>query len=140
LNSASGDEISWMRATLTWMFIMLGETAHGVIREIFIAPSIGALRARQWGVLIGSLLVLGIACAASAWMRATTRRSQLIIGIYWVLLTVVFELLLGRAMGVSWPRILSDYNPVQGGFMLLGLGVMLAAPWLVARWLARLRR
>ena len=50
-----------MRATLTWMFIMLAETAHGVIREIVIAPSIGALRARQWGVLIGSLLVLGIA-------------------------------------------------------------------------------
>jgi hypothetical protein len=122
------------------MLIMLAETVQGFIREVFVAPAIGALRARQWGVLTGLLTVLVIAGALSGWLRASAHRSQLIIGAYWVALTVAFEMALGRAMDMSWSRILSDYNPAQGGFMLLGLGVMFAAPWLVAQWLASWRR
>ena len=44
-----------------------------------------------------------------------------------------------NAMHLSWSRLLSDYNPARGGFMLLGLVVMFAAPWLVSRWMNRKR-
>jgi hypothetical protein len=47
----------WLRAALVWMLIMLAETGNGVIREVFIAPVIGAMRARQLGVLIGCILI-----------------------------------------------------------------------------------
>ena len=43
------------------------------------------------------------------------------VGALWVALTLTFEILLGRAIGASWDRILSDYNPARGGFMLAGL-------------------
>ena len=132
--------IRWSRAIAVWMAIMLAETAHGFVREIFIAPAIGALRARQWGVLVGSVLVLAITFATSRWMQASTRRAQLIVGGCWVVLTVSFEICVGRALGESWSRIFSDYNPVQGGFMLFGLLVMFLAPWLVAECLKYLRR
>lgn len=133
--AAAAGDIPWTRATLVWMVIMLAETAHGIVREVFIAPAIGGLRARQWGVLAGSLLVLLITRVLFRWMRANHSRVPLIIGGLWVLLTVTFEIALGRVMGLGWPRILSDYNPAQGGFMVLGLAVMFMAPWLVARWL-----
>jgi hypothetical protein len=67
-------------------------------------------------------------------MGARTYGVQFRIGACWVLLTVIFEIALGRATGASWSRILSDYDPAQGGFMLLGLAVMLAAPFLVMKW------
>ena len=38
-----------------------------------------------------------------------------------------------RALGMSWDRILSDYNPARGGLMLLGLAFMLFAPLIAAR-------
>jgi hypothetical protein len=132
--AAGTGEIPWTRATLAWMVIMSLETAHGIVRNVFIAPAIGDLRARQWGVLVGSLLVLLVAAMLFRWMKANTPRVQFIIGGGWVALTVTFEIVLGRIMGASWSRILSDYNPAQGGFMILGLAVMFMAPWLVARW------
>jgi len=132
--------IPWTRTTLTWMLIMLAETGHGALREIFIAPVIGGLRARQLGVLLGSLLVLLVTRLCFRWMRVANPREQLTVGTSWVLLTLVFEFSLGRATGLGWARILSDYNPLQGGFLLLGMAVMFAAPWLVGRWIKRTKR
>ena len=123
----------WTRATLVWMLIMLAETGHGVVREIFIAPVLGGLRARQLGVLIGCVIIFVIAWLTVRWMGATTLRQQLKVGAYWVILTLVFELALGRAQGMSWTRILADYNPASGGLMAAGLAFMFLAPWLTRK-------
>ena len=114
----------WYRAALVWMLIMLAETGHGVVREVFIAPVIGDLRARQLGVLVGCVIIFVIAWLTARWMGAGTRRAQFTVGAFWVALTLVFEIALGRALGLSWARILSDYNPAHGGFMMLGLAFM----------------
>jgi hypothetical protein len=123
----------WLRATLVWMLIMLAETGHGVVREIFIAPLIGGLQARQLGVLVGCVIIFVIAWLLARWMKAGATRDQFRIGAYWVALTLVFEIALGRAMGLGWTRILSDYNPAHGGWMLVGLAFMFVAPWLTKR-------
>ena len=121
------------RATLAWMLIILAETLHGALREIFIAPQIGDLRARQLGVFIGSVIIFAIACLMVRWLGARTRGEHLAVGVGWVVLTVLFEFALGRALGASWERIFSDYNPARGGFMALGLAFMAVAPLLAAR-------
>jgi hypothetical protein len=115
------------------MLIMLVETLHGIAREIFLAPELGGLRARQLGVLVGSLLILAIAWLTARWLGADSRRSQLLVGAFWVAMTVSFEIVLGRAIGADWDRIFSDYNPARGGFMIAGLAVMFIAPMLAAR-------
>jgi hypothetical protein len=123
----------WRRAVLTWMSIILAETAHGVLRELFLAPQIGDLRARQIGVPIGCVIIFVIAWLTARWLNARSRGALLAVGALWVALTLTFEFAVGRATGASWSRILSDYNPARGGFMLLGLAFMLAAPLLAAR-------
>jgi hypothetical protein len=115
------------------MLIILAETLHGLLREIFIAPQLGDLRARQLGVLAGCALIFLIAWASARWMGARSRQAQLKAGAMWVLLTVAFELALGRATGLGWDRILADYNPARGGFMILGMVFMFFAPLLAAR-------
>jgi len=117
------------------MLIILAETAHGMVRELFIAPAIGDLRARQLGVLIGSVIVFAVAWLTARWLDARTRGLQLMVGALWVALTLTFEILLGRAIGASWERIASDYNPARGGFLLAGLAVLFFAP----RFTAHLR-
>ena len=123
----------WRRAVLVWMLIILVETLHGAVREIFIAPRIGDLHARQVGVLIGSLIIFGIACLTTRWIGTRTRGASLGVGILWVILTLTFEIVFGRISGASWDRISSDYNPASGGFMLFGLAFMCVAPLLAAR-------
>jgi hypothetical protein len=124
----------WTRATLVWMLIMLTETGHGVIRELFIAPVIGGLRARQLGVPIGCIIIFVIAWLTARWMGATSPRQQLKVGAYWVILTLVFEFAIGRAQGMSWAHILADYNPARGGLMSLGLAFMFLTPWLTRKF------
>ena len=123
----------WRRATLAWMLIILAETLHGVIREIFIAPRLGDLRARQLGVFIGSAIIFAIAWMTARWLGAQSRAARLGVGILWVALTLIFEIAFGRSIGMSWDRISSDYNPARGGLMLFGLVFMCFAPLLAAR-------
>jgi hypothetical protein len=59
--------------------------------------------------------------------------AHLIIGTLWVILTITFEITLGRLLGMPWPRILEDYNLAQGGLMPIGLLAMWATPWAVAK-------
>jgi hypothetical protein len=128
------DDIAfWRRGTFAWMLIIALESLHGAVREIFIAPVLGDLRARQLGVLVGCVIVLLVAWLTARWLAANTRRLQLTAGLLWVALTLVFEIALGRAIGASWDRILEDYNPARGGFMLLGIAFMACAPMLAAR-------
>ena len=121
------------RAIMVWMAFMLAETAHGLLRELFIAPEIGALRARQIGIPVGCVLVFAVAWFAGRWMGAHTRRQQLMVGGLWVVLTLVFEIAIGFAIGAPWEQVTADLDPTKGGLMLLGLGFMFVTPMLVAR-------
>jgi len=48
-------------------------------------------------------------------------------------LTLTFEIVGGRLVGLSWDRILSDYNIRRGGLLPLGLLAVTLAP-LLAAW------
>jgi hypothetical protein len=125
--------VPWHRATLVWMLIILVESLHGAVRAVFIAPVLGDLRARQLGVLVGSALIFLIAWGTARWMAAVTRQAQLIVGLWWAALTLGFEFTLGRVIGLSWSRILADYDPSRGGFMVLGILFMVFAPMLAVK-------
>lgn len=57
------------------------------------------------------------------------------VGLLWVVLTVFFEIGLGRlVLHLPWDRLAEDYDPTRGGFVGLGLLFMPTAPWLTA-WL-----
>lgn len=122
------------RATMAWMLMMVVESTLGFARELYLAPRMGDMHARQLGVLSGSLVVFLIAWALARWIGLKTRVAQNFVGGLWVVSTLIFETLMGRAIGTSWTRILADYEPWRGGFMLAGLAFMFFTPRLAA-WL-----
>ena len=124
--------MSWPRALLIWLLFILAETLQGIVRETLVSPMLGDQPARQLGVLGGSLVVLLLARWSSSWIGASTRCQRLLVGLAWVALTLCFELGLGLALGSSPEQLLGDFNPLQGGFLAIGLLVMLAAPVLTA--------
>lgn len=123
---------TWFRALAVWLGIIAAETVHGILRGLFLEPAIGAFRARQLSVFTASVLIFAIAWATVRWMDAEGRR-LLKIGALWVVLTLAFEVSLGRALGLGWDRILEDYDIAKGGLMPLGLLFMSLAPWLAMR-------
>ena len=124
-----------LRAILVWLVIIATETVHGILRGVLLVPIVGDLPARQIGVLIGSLLIFGVACLFIRWIAARTKLQFLAVGLLWVVLTILFEIGLGRlVLGLPWERLTEDYDVTRGGFMGVGLLFMAAVPWLAA-WL-----
>jgi len=122
------------RGAVVWLVLMAAETVHGIIRVAFLAPRIGDLRARQVSVFAGSLLIVFLTYLFVRWLKGAAPLHFILVGAMWVLLTVGFEIVLGRfVMGFSWERIGSDYNMAEGGLMIFGLLVLLLAPLIAAR-------
>jgi apolipoprotein N-acyltransferase len=121
------------RAFAVWCLIFALEVVHGVLRTMWLVPLVGDFRARQVGVLTGSLLILAVALLAIRWIGARGRRDLLRVGLLWVVLMTGAEVLLGRAVfGYPWSRIAEDFDVTRGGLLGFGMLVLFAAPWLAS--------
>lgn len=121
------------RGLVVWLIIICAESLHGTIRELFLKPLIGDLRARQVGFFTALAIILAITFIFIRWVQASNNKQLLAVGITWAALTFVFEALIVRpALDVSWERFLADYNIVEGGVMAIGLIILALAPFIAA--------
>jgi len=122
------------RGVFVWLIIIFAETIHGLTRTLLLEPLIGDFRARQVSVLTGAAMIVVVTFVFVRWLKGSSALDFILVGTMWVILTVSFEIVLGRfVLEVSWERIASDYNLLQGGLMLFGLLVMFFAPLMMAR-------
>jgi hypothetical protein len=123
-----------VRALAIWFLIMLVETLHGIARRLLLEPRIGDFQARQIAVFTGSILIMATAFLFVRSLKTTVTKELLLVGIVWVILTLVFEVLIGRyAMNLPWDGIFSDYDLFHGGLMPIGLLEMFLAPLIAAK-------
>lgn len=120
------------RGFIVWLFIIAAEFVHGTARILLLQPLTGDLRARQIAVFTGILIILTITYLFIGWIRAASRTQLLAIGVMWLVLTVAFEISLGRLLNLSWERIFSDYDLANGGLMSFGLLLLTLAPLITA--------
>ena len=122
------------RGLLVWLVIMFAESINGSLRQLLLAPRIGDLAARRIGFFIGLVLIFLVTYLFVRWIGAVTIRSRLIVGLSWVVLTLLFEVGLGLiVLGYSRERIVDDYDVSRGGLMGFGLLFMLFVPLLAAK-------
>ena len=121
------------RAGAAWLLLIGAESLHGTLRELLLKPYVGDLRARQLALLTGSVIVVGVACGVTRWIRADTPGARWLVGLLWLALTLTFEFSLGRlVLGYSWNRLLEDYDVTRGGWLGLGMIVLLLSPHIAA--------
>jgi hypothetical protein len=95
--------------------MVLIAVGNGVLREALLRPRLGELRARQ----LSTLLLLGFfavyfAVVFHLWPLASAY-DAVIVGCAWLLLTLAFELGLGRLVSrLPWRDILAEYNLLAG--------------------------
>ncbi len=124
----------FLRGICVWLVFIVAESLNGTVRTLWLVPALGDLRAHQISFITGLILVLAIATIFVRWLQAS-RASQLLgVGLVWLLLTVVFEIVLGRFIfAYSWERIAADYNLLKGGLMPIGLVLLTLSPLIGAK-------
>jgi hypothetical protein len=130
--------VIWRRALAVWFVLLLVESAHGTVRRLVLEPRIGDFQARQISVFTGSLLILFVTYLVVNWIGASTAGQLFLVGLGWVLLTFSFEIGIGRSLGYSWERVLSDFDLPRGGLLGIGLVIMGLAPLITSRLRKRL--
>lgn len=97
---------------------MMAETLHRVWRVKVLTLWIGDTAARDVSEFTGSLVILLITLACVGWIAARSARTLVLVGLTWVVLTIAYELALGRfAFHLSWALIASDFDPSQGSLL-----------------------
>jgi hypothetical protein len=123
-----------LRALAAWLVLIVAESVHGTLRELWLKPYVGDLHARQICVFTGMLIIIAVAYASIRWIRAETPLALWLVGMLWVALTLSFEFGLGLlALGYSWERMIKDYDITRGGLLALGMVVLLLSPLIATR-------
>lgn len=122
------------RAIVVWLLIAAAETAHGIFRVRVMNRRFGDRRARQIGVLSGSLIIFTIVWLTIPWIGVGSEGDCLAVGLFWLILMLAFDLGLGRFyFGFPWSRLMADFDPRKGGFLGLGMIFLLFSPLLTAK-------
>ncbi|HBE83716.1 MAG TPA: hypothetical protein PLN05_06140 [Pyrinomonadaceae bacterium] len=123
----------FLRATVVWIVIILAETVHGIARIQILEPSVGEFRARQMAVFSGAAIIFLVTRSLIRWIGANGPFALVAIGLFWMVLTIAFELLIGRfVFGFSWQRIAAEYDITSGSLMPLGLVFLVFCPLLAS--------
>jgi len=118
-----------------WVILVVLALVNATIREKVYGPFMTPLHAHQISTFIMIIIIflftyifLGI-----LHLQATSRQ-YLLLGMLWLVLTILFEFIFGHyVMGHSWGRLLADYNLLQGRIWVLVLIATALMPWIVSK-------
>lgn len=119
---------------LAWFPMVVIAIINGGIREKVYRQHVGELRAHQisslTGVILFGIYIYGV---IRIWTPDSSMQA-IEIGLYWFLMTIVFEFGFGHfVMHHSWPKLFADYNLRRGRVWILVLLWVLFAPALFYR-------
>ena len=122
-----------------WIIFGILAIINGIIRNRFYAPVIGEYSAHVISTIIAvCFVVVGTYLFLRFIGIEYINIELLLIGLFWLILTVLLELGFGHyVVGNSWERLLADYNILEGrvwGFFLL---TALVSPLLIGMLLKR---
>ena len=115
-----------------WLMLAGIAIAAGILREMWLTPRIGELPAHQAGTVLVTTTFLAAIAGFVRRMRVQPDEA-LVIGGGWLLGAVAFEFGFGHYVdGLSWSRLLADYDVTHGRLLLLLWLAVGAGPFVLA--------
>lgn len=124
-----------IKALLIWLVILGAAFLNGGLRELVLVPSLGMPYALILSGVILSVCVLVIAVIAVPKLGPMTTHEALGIGVFWLLLTLLFEFGFGRLVQHKpWRELLGAYTFAGGNVWPIVLLVVVLAPVIAQRF------
>jgi len=124
----------WIKALAAWFLLLSLAILNGGLREHLLVPALGRMVALPVsGVLLSAAIFL-VTWLVSTWFRCRRAAQYWLIGVLWLVLTLLFEFGLGRfVQHRDWLDLLGAYTFRGGNLWPLVLVVTLVSPRLAAR-------
>ena len=124
-----------LRAALIWFAIAVLAVLNGWIRDTLVAPALGMGWALPLSGIFLSVIVFAATWFAFGFLRLDSRSACVGVGVQWVLMTLVFELIVGQLVGDKpWSEWLKVFDLAGGNLFLLVLLACLLSPCIVTRF------
>jgi hypothetical protein len=123
----------WLKALALWCGILVLAVLNGALREKALLPLWGVPLAPIASGFILSCCILVVAFVGTPWYGGLSQAQSWLIGVYWLLLTLLFEFGFGRFIQQSsWEELLAAYTFRRGNIWPIVLAVTLMASGLAA--------
>ena len=121
-----------IKSFLVWLMIIPLAVINGLVRDCVMQPLLGRYALPVSGLTL-CVLVLTLTWLFVPRLGIKDFRQLALVGLVWALLAIVFECLLGFALGRSWADLLAAYDMSSGNLWLLVVVCVGCAPWLAAK-------
>lgn len=130
-----------LKAVIAWLLILSLAIANGALRETVLIPSLGKSVGLVLSGVLLCLLVLLVAYGFVRFLRVVSVSQGLIIGFFWVLLTLAFEFGFGRyVQHKPWSELWDAYTFSEGNIWPVVLLAILVTPSLTVWLQGRVKR
>lgn len=124
----------YLKYFLLWFPMLLLAIANGTLREFVFKKYSSDLAAHQLSTFTLCILFAVYISFVTRKFPPASESNALLLGLFWVCLTLLFEFGFGRYRGNSWSKLLHDYNIIEGRIWVLVPLWVLVAPWLFYRF------
>jgi hypothetical protein len=108
------------------------ETLQGVVRAAVLVPRIGKKRALEMSIVTGSVLASLVCYPLVPPLGIAEPWPLLGLGLALALFMATFDIVIAKALlRLPWRRVLADFNPKTGNYLLYGLLLLCILPYLV---------
>ncbi len=123
-----------IKAVTVWGVIAACAIANGLVREKLLVPHLGQAVALPASGIVLCLVVFTITYVSIPFLGKHAVSTYVLLGMQWVLMTLLFELIVGHyVIGKSWQTLFQEFNILKGNLMVLVLLVSLLAPYGAAK-------
>lgn len=118
----------------SWPGTVVLAILNGTIREKLYGQFMRELSAHQLSTFIGIILFGAYIWILTGVWRIESPKQAFVIGVMWLIMTVVFEFIFGHfVMDHSWRKLLHDYNLIKGRVWVFVLIWTTVAPYIFYR-------
>jgi hypothetical protein len=123
--------ILYLKAFGIWIILAVSAILVATFRNGVLLPQFGEQTAHQIGTLLFLIVQFLIIYFFIKQVKLREIKKAVLIGIFWLILTVCFEFLFGHyVIGHPWEKLFADYNIFKGRIWVLVLINNVVAPFI----------
>jgi len=119
----------YLKSLGIWFLLAISAIVVATFRIAVLLPQVGEQTAHQLGTILYLIVQFLIIYLFIRKMKIRDVKTLLLIGIFWAVITIIFEFVFGHyVIGHSWQKLFADYNLFNGRLWVLVLINNIVAP------------